>query len=301
MAAETIKILHVSDLHLIDNNDPNCTRIIDRFCDYISGEDNPFTHVLFTGDLMRKNDVNIDDIVITINRIVTSSGVTGREYVYIIPGESDADNAGNNLISQIGKTYKIGNDTTFNSTSNLLNRFNSFRNICDRFYGTINLWNTTDLHAFHNIDGVAFICLNSCFFRTSDNLDNNLFFGIDYVEKLLAKTDDAQTVIILSHHPWEMIAPKDRDWFYARITQLKHKKCYWFCGHLHTCKKYESLPGINVFQAGTLTGYERSAQFSCYNICDNGEIRWKKCFYKSDLGYLANGKDGWKANIITLP
>ena len=134
-----MKILHISDLHLVSTGDRKDyqNHIRERFISFIkqiadeksSAIGIRIDHIIITGDLRdNKTDVKADSVQMVdfvcdfVNEVMDATGVHNVQKVHIVPGNHDLD--------------RVGSASTWEKKNSQFNLF--FWPFCDKFYGVNN-------------------------------------------------------------------------------------------------------------------------------------------------------------------
>lgn len=262
-----MKLLHISDLHLTDILDEGLRKKIHCFCEYLKkmnkSKGTKFDHIVITGDLLEPSGL-VSDCVQMIDEITVAAGVKDRNsvhIVHIVPGHSNV-------------TQSLSCSP---SRSEMLARFDTFRQFCDQFYTTnCNPWKPALLHTkfASQRNDLVILYFNSCLKYDSRNPD--FYIGQLNIDSLLSQSTCAKEIIILSHHmPPPLEIRKLESKLVAKLENVE--LLLWLCGHDHDIPSHRKYftkltvdkRKITCYQTGSLTGYNNvMPHFSYYEIND---------------------------------
>jgi predicted MPP superfamily phosphohydrolase len=316
----SIKILHISDIHL-----PTDTKekqrfltIKERFMKILAlntgiskyANNLPINHIFLSGDIFykgRQSDEDIKIIISFLDDVMSTSGITDKSYVHLVPGNHDLDHSKDKDLSEIFLNF----DEKSAENKVLLNsRFTPFWKLTKAFYGDINPWNNANrAHTYKIINDLAIVYINSELLSRKTGEDDT--FGIsttgsyvlkstktnfcqtEIIEILNTLGSEVTTVLFLAHHPpCNETELADLRRFINNHTE---KKYHWFCGHMHS-DRIIPCDYMNTYQSGSLFGINHTIpDFTIHEL--NGQFPPQRSAFRF-LSHLNNGdKDGiggWK-------
>lgn len=231
-----IKWLHISDIHFnYKNFDSHELRedFIERITSLCQNE--PFTHLFLTGDILFRNNTADSATVAFIKKLIDILQLPA-ENVIIVPGNHDHDRSV--VISTLSALPDQENSTIDSldpsHTALLLNAFSKYDAVYSEIFGSSYYAEHDNPHALSVSDSLTIIKLNTAWLDTDSSSDPSLRIGSRQLQCLLsdAKIDLQKTVnIAVGHHPLHELSPMER----GRVLKLfqKHNIGVYFCGHSH--------------------------------------------------------------------
>ncbi len=231
-----IKWLHLSDIHFnYKNFDSHELREdfiarINLLC-----ENEPFTHLFLTGDILFRNNQADSETVAFINKLISILQLP-TENVIIVPGNHDHNR--DIVISQLAALPNT-EDTTIDSLdqahiSHLLTAFENFDTVYKEIFNSSYYTEYSNPHSILISDSITVTKLNTAWLDTDSSKEPSLRIGSRQLQCLLSETkaDLQETVnIAVGHHPLCELSSNER----ARVLKLfqKHNIGVYFCGHSH--------------------------------------------------------------------
>lgn len=237
-----VKWLHLSDIHFNYKN-YDSSELREAFLDRIKriSEDEPFTHLFLTGDILFRNSELCEETVHFISDLISAIGID-KNHVMLVPGNHDHDRE--KTILNSGDIYKISDEQekvhkseslSTDTIKALLDSFEKFNNLYRSTFGTCYYCeNDTAPHSFYTCEGVNILKLNTAWLDTESNAEGTLCFGSYQLQKLLASQKEALgngITIALGHHPINALLPTERQRLLSMFS--KNNIGLYFCGHNH--------------------------------------------------------------------
>ena len=286
-----IKWLHLSDIHFnFKNYDSHELRedLIARISALCQNE--PFTHLFLTGDILFRNNTADPDTVAFIKKLISILQLP-VENVIIVPGNHDHDR--NAVISTLS-TLPDQEDVTIDALDQsyripLLTAFSKFDAVYTDIFGSCYYTEYDNPHTLSSSNSVTILKLNTAWLDTDSSTDPTLRIGSRQLQLLLSKckTDLQKTVnIAVGHHPLRELSSNER----TRILKLfqKHNIGVYFCGHSHQAniQVYRDYDVIEIIAPG---GYIDDAKYSIGGYVW-GVIDTDTDFYKAEIYNWKNEK-----------
>ena len=231
-----IKWLHLSDIHFnYKNFDSHELRedFIDRI--KLLCQNEPFTHLFLTGDILFRNEQADTETAVFINELITSLQLP-IENVIIVPGNHDHNR--DTVISQLA-ALPDNEDTTIDALDQsyitpLLTAFEKFDAVYKEIFSSGYYTEYSNPHSILVSDSITVIKLNTAWLDTDSSEGPTLRIGSRQLQRLLSdtKADLQKTVnIAVGHHPLHELSSTER----SRVLKLfqKHNIGVYFCGHSH--------------------------------------------------------------------
>lgn len=286
-----MKWLHLSDIHFnFKNYDSHEMR--NDFLERINllSQNEPFTHLFLTGDILYKNTVADQETVEFVNKLIKSLQLT-TENVYIVPGNHDHDR--DVVIEKMASLHSqddvtIDNlDQTFQSS--LYDAFSKFYIVYHDIFGADYYAKQENPHSINNSKFLTVIKLNTAWLDTDSAKDHFLHIGSRQLQLLLSKNKEKlkETVnIAMGHHPLRALSISEQ----SRILNLfqKHNIGIYFCGHSHK-------PNINVYREHDVVEIVAPGGFVDNEHFSTGGYVWGVIdtdmqFYKAEIYNWNDGK-----------
>lgn len=286
-----IKWLHLSDIHFnFKNYDSHELRedLIARISALCQNE--PFTHLFLTGDILFRNNTADPDTIAFIKKLISILQLP-VENVIIVPGNHDHDR--NAVISTLS-TLPDQEDVTIDALDQsyripLLTAFSKFDAVYTDIFGSCYYTEYDNPHTLSSSNSVTILKLNTAWLDTDSSTDPTLRIGSRQLQLLLSKckTDLQKTVnIAVGHHPLRELSSNER----TRILKLfqKHNIGVYFCGHSHQAniQVYRDYDVIEIIAPG---GYIDDAKYSIGGYVW-GVIDTDTDFYKAEIYNWKNEK-----------
>jgi len=252
ITTDSIRILHISDLHLKENDLADNTRIVIKaITDDIKrhSEAKSLDFVLFSGDLVNQggssfSDVDIafltfeEEVIIPIMRAASLP----LEKFFFTPGNHDIIRNADTVRIEKGMKAELKSceavkqfieiDSKSGEGIQRLKKFNEF---AEYFYGKSTL--EKQISGFEstfkfNVGDVkvGISCLNSAWRCYGNEDKENLIIGEPQVLRSLDFIKDCQVKIALVHHNFDWLAEFEREIIEPLITREYQ---LMFCGHVH--------------------------------------------------------------------
>ena len=286
-----IKWLHLSDIHFnYKNFDSHELRedFIDRI--KLLCQNEPFTHLFLTGDILFRNEQADTETAVFINELITSLQLP-IENVIIVPGNHDHNR--DTVISQLA-ALPDNEDTTIDALDQsyitpLLTAFEKFDAVYKEIFSSSYYTEYSNPHSILVFDSITVIKLNTAWLDTDSSEDPTLRIGSRQLQRLLSdtKADLQKTVnIAVGHHPLHELSPMER----GRVLKLfqKHNIGVYFCGHSHQANicVHRDCDVVEIIAPG---GFIDDAKYSVggyvWGVLDT-DIN----FYKAEIYNWKNGK-----------
>lgn len=286
-----IKWLHLSDIHFnFKNYDSHELRedLIARISALCQNE--PFTHLFLTGDILFRNNTADPDTIAFIKKLISILQLP-VENVIIVPGNHDHDRDA--VISTLS-TLPDQEDVTIDALDQsyripLLTAFSKFDAVYTDIFGSSYYTEYDNPHTLSSSNSVTILKLNTAWLDTDSSTDPTLRIGSRQLQLLLSKckTDLQKTVnIAVGHHPLRELSSNER----TRILKLfqKHNIGVYFCGHSHQAniQVYRDYDVIEIIAPG---GYIDDAKYSIGGYVW-GVIDTDTDFYKAEIYNWKNEK-----------
>lgn len=244
-----IRIIHVSDLHL-ENENPSYDKleIIKSLAKDLKSFVDESTLLFFTGDLIDKGAKefkNKDDAFNCFERLFIepllkeNPLLSGR--IFIIPGNHDVFRSKIDQYSEAGlkaelKDVKaLGSFVQENrSLSKHLERLSDYKKWESAFYTKYNNSSSSNFETTFKLKigdyNVGITALNSSWLCKDDYDKENILLGKNQIENSLKVIDDCRVKLALAHHPMEFYRDFDRE-----SSKVLLYKMYdiLFTGHVH--------------------------------------------------------------------
>lgn len=231
-----IKWLHLSDIHFTFKNFDS-HELRENFIDRIKllCQNEPFTHLFLTGDILFRNNPADLETVDFINELINTMQLSSNN-VIIVPGNHDHDR--NVVISQLA-ALPDNSDATIDAlgqphTTTLLAAFERFDAVYTELIHSSYYTEHDNPHSIFSTNSIAIIKLNTAWLDTDSSKEPALRIGSRQLQRLLSETKlDLQktTNIAVGHHPLQEFSSAERN----RVLKLfqKHNIGVYFCGHSH--------------------------------------------------------------------
>lgn len=294
-----IRILHLSDLHLIKESEENKTMSI-LLADLISSidqieEDGKIDLVIFTGDMIDKGGVSFGSIKnafaefenLVITPILTKLNLSKERFVFI-PGNHDTINGRNEQMYKKGllgdtphddyeKIVKMKNSSQDHEY--LRSRTNAFKEYERAYYTDVlgDHYQYGDFESNYKLEidklTIGITSLNSVWLCGLDD-DKEFYLGADQIVNSHHYLSDCNIKIVASHIAYDLLTEAEKDHIKEIITD-NYDLC--LSGHTHTINDgYIALPSgnycMNITSAGTL----------CDNVYARDD-RYKNSFQVIDI------------------
>lgn len=237
-----IKWLHLSDIHFNYKNF-NSNNLRKDFISQIKiiNEEEPFTHLFLSGDILfRYQDPSPD----TINFLIELMNLMDldNEHVIIVPGNHDHDRK--IAIDLTTEYYTIDDEERLvnsfekiseGETQALLNSFRNFDKVYSRLLGHSYYFSENPApHIIDSYDHLNILRLNTAWLDTDSKNDKKLCCGSYDLQNLLAENEvilQQGVNIAIGHHPLDDFLPAER----KRLIDLFKRYGFglYFCGHRH--------------------------------------------------------------------
>ena len=286
-----IKWLHLSDIHFnYKNFDSHELR--EDFLERIKllCQNEPFTHLFLTGDILFRNEQSDAETAAFINELITTLQLP-IENVIIVPGNHDHNRDA--VISQLA-ALPDNEDTTIDSLDQscitpLLAAFEKFDAVYKEIFSSSYYTEYSNPHSILVSDSMTVIKLNTAWLDTDSSEDPSLRIGSRQLQHLLsnAKADLQKTVnIAVGHHPLHELSSAER----SRVLKLfqKHNIGVYFCGHSHQANicVHRDYDVVEIIAPG---GFIDDAKYSVggyvWGILDSDTN-----FYKAEIFNWRNNK-----------
>lgn len=288
-----MKWLHLSDIHFNFKNF-NSHAMREDFIKRISllSQNEPFTHLFLTGDILFKNNEADKETVEFIKNLIEILQLT-VDNIYIVPGNHDHNR--DIVISQLA-TLPNQDDVTIDALdqsfrAQLLGAFSKFDTVYEEIFGSSYRAEDENPHSICTTDSISVIKLNTAWLDTDSAAAPPLRIGSRQLQLLLsaADTDLQKTVnIAMGHHPLQALSVTEQ----SRILKLfqKHNIGIYFCGHSHKANinVYGSHDFIEIIAPG---GFVDNENYSVGGYVW-GVIDTDTNFYKAEIYNWNNGKWG---------
>lgn len=286
-----IKWLHLSDIHFnYKNFDSHELRedFIERITSLCQNE--PFTHLFLTGDILFRNNTADFETVAFIKKLIDILQLPA-ENVIIVPGNHDHDRSVvistlNALPDQADGTIDALDQS---NRALLLTAFSKYDAVYSEIFGSSYYTEYDNPHALSISDSLTIIKLNTAWLDTDSSSDPSLRIGSRQLQILLsdAKIDLQKTVnIAVGHHPIRELSSAER----TRVLKLfqKHNIGIYFCGHSHqsTIQVHRDYDVIEIVAPG---GFIDDAKYSIGGYVW-GVIDTDTDFYKAEIYNWKNEK-----------
>lgn len=231
-----IKWLHLSDIHFNFKNYAS-HELREDFINRINFlcQNEPFTHLFLTGDILFRNNPADPETVAFIKELINILQLPVKN-VIIVPGNHDHNREV--VISQLAALPNI-EDTTIDDLdqsfrTSLLTAFGNFNVVYNEIFDSDYYIEYDNPHSISISDAITVIKLNTAWLDTDSSTDPSLRIGSRQLQLLLSqtKTDLQKTVnIAVGHHPLCQLSATERN----RILKLfqKYNIGVYFCGHSH--------------------------------------------------------------------
>ncbi len=286
-----IKWLHLSDIHFnYKNFDSHELRedFIERITSLCQNE--PFTHLFLTGDILFRNNTADSETVAFIKKLVDILQLPA-ENVIIVPGNHDHDRS---VVISTLNALPDQTDVTIDALDQsnralLLTAFSKYDAVYSEIFGSSYYTEYDNPHALSTSDSLTIIKLNTAWLDTDSSSDPSLRIGSRQLQILLsdAKIDLQKTVnIAVGHHPIRELSSAER----TRVLKLfqKHNIGIYFCGHSHqsTIQIHRDYDVIEIVAPG---GFIDDAKYSIGGYVW-GVIDTDTDFYKAEIYNWKNEK-----------
>ncbi len=231
-----IKWLHLSDIHFnFKNFDSHSLRedFIERITSLSQNE--PFTHLFLTGDILFRNDQADTGTVTFIKKLIEALQLP-LENVILVPGNHDHNrdiviNQLNGLPDQKDTTIDALDESFIKS---LLEAFDKFDAVYTEVFSSNYYSKHDNPHAVCFYPSMTVIKLNTAWLDTDSGRSQSLRIGRRQLQLLLSAADkDLQESVnvAVGHHPLEELTVSER----TNILELfkKHNIGIYLCGHTH--------------------------------------------------------------------
>jgi len=294
-SAQSLHILHISDIHYALDKDPTITCIFHEFLEDIkkwrAQQNNTKIHsICLTGDIAQSGQENqYHSINEKINSILTTTGCP-IENLFIIPGNHDVQEY--DQISPQGKTLlEQARDNKMNIDTGVLSNEDHYRIFHDKFAhyyrfienaGYLNSlpenhnhmpkpWYNRKLKDFP----VRIMGLNSALFCLKDFCQyGNIRMGTHqfheaFFQGKVGDPPDNELVILLTHHPVNWLAEKESEDY---STLMERYSVIHLHGHIHKTKiekkqrLFSSSGGYVSIGTGSLYGEKGTEDINTYHI-----------------------------------
>jgi HEAT repeat protein/predicted MPP superfamily phosphohydrolase len=294
-SAQTLNILHISDIHYAIEKDPTITCIFHEFLQDIKKwraqqNNNKIHSICLTGDIAQSGQENqYHSINKKIKDILTTIGCP-PENLFIIPGNHDVQEY--DKISLQGKTLlEQVRDNQMNIDTGVLSSFENYRQFHDKFAnfyrfiensGYLNSlpenlndlpkpWYNRKLKDFP----VRIMGLNSALFCLKDFCQyGNLRMGTHqfheaYFQGKVGDRRDQELVILLTHHPLNWLIETEYEDY---STLMERYAVIHLHGHIHKTHIYKkqrlfsSSGGYVSIGTGSLYGEKGKEDINTYHI-----------------------------------
>lgn len=288
-----MKWLHLSDIHFNFKN-YNSHAMREDFIKRISllSQNEPFTHLFLTGDILFKNNEADKETVEFIKNLIEILQLTA-DNIYIVPGNHDHNR--DIVISQLA-TLPNQDDVTIDDLDQafrmqLLGAFTKFDTVYEEILGSSYRTEDENPHSVCTTDSISVIKLNTAWLDTDSAAAPPLRIGSRQLQLLLSAADtDLQTTvnIAMGHHPLQALSVTEQ----SRILKLfqNHNIGIYFCGHSHKANinVYRSHDVIEIIAPG---GFVDNENYSVGGYVW-GVIDTDTNFYKAEVYNWNNGKWG---------
>ena len=184
-----IKWLHLSDIHFnFKNYDSHELRedLIARISALCQNE--PFTHLFLTGDILFRNNTADPDTIAFIKKLISILQLP-VENVIIVPGNHDHDR--NAVISTLS-TLPDQEDVTIDALDQsyripLLTAFSKFDAVYTDIFGSCYYTEYDNPHTLSSSNSVTILKLNTAWLDTDSSTDPTLRIGSRQLQLLLSK------------------------------------------------------------------------------------------------------------------
>lgn len=244
---ERIGILHLSDIHLCEENEKEIVQLLDKLnCDIdvvCQSEKFKIQAICLTGDLINKGSENASAfasferafLMPLLNKFHLDSNS-----VFIVPGNHEVDiskidrftEAG--LVSQLTSEETV-KDLTRGQSQSALERLSYFKEIQQKYCTAKLVHEDVFCRCYQkSIDGVpfGFACLNSSWRSSGKGSDErgNMILGACQVEQAIHALENAKVKVCLLHHPLDWLT----EWDKYDIEKLLCNFDFILNGHIHT-------------------------------------------------------------------
>lgn len=286
-----IKWLHLSDIHFnFKNYDSHELR--EDFLNRIKllCQNEPFTHLFLTGDLLFRNNQADPETVGFIKKLIGILQLPD-ENVVVVPGNHDHDrNAAISQIESLPKKKELAVDElNKDSVVSLLTAFDRFDAVYTEVFGSSYYAEYSNPHIITSAMPITVIKLNTAWLDTDSKKSRSLRVGSRQLQLLLSDADtDLQKSlnIAVGHHPLKELAAKEQN----RVLDLfqKHNIGIYFCGHSHQAniQIHHNHDVIEIIAPGGIIDNDGfSVGGYVWGIIDNDTN-----FYKAEIYNWKNGK-----------
>lgn len=244
---ERIGILHLSDIHLCEENEKEIVQLLDKLnCDIdvvCQSEKFKIQAICLTGDLINKGSENASAfasferafLMPLLNKFHLDSNS-----VFIVPGNHEVDiskidrftEAG--LVSQLTSEETV-KDLTRGQSQSALERLSYFKEIQQKYCTAKLVHEDVFCRCYQkSIDRVpfGFACLNSSWRSSGKGSDErgNMILGACQVEQAIHALENAKVKVCLLHHPLDWLT----EWDKYDIEKLLCNFDFILNGHIHT-------------------------------------------------------------------
>ncbi|MBU9190305.1 metallophosphoesterase [Burkholderia gladioli] len=280
----TIRLLHLSDLHLMNGLYEDQRVVLDALFEDLKTQRNaigPADAVLFSGDLIGKGTFSPDTTESLRQKffspILQSSGAPD-DRVFMVPGNHDVEQSKRSRLAKLAienlKSIDDVNGTLDDpsSVSALSTAFENF-SIINKEFAKSNRLYTNGLYESYEIDiygkkiGIAAINSAWCATGKSENADyGKLLIGGRQIEQLIRSLSNCDIKLALLHHPFSWLAEFDQSNVQRKIYDNFDGV---FFGHNHHGDVSTiARPSGKIFISNAGCLYQGRGYFNSYSIIE---------------------------------
>lgn len=244
-----IRIIHVSDLHL-EKEIPSFEKaaIIQALAEDLKNQIDENTILFFTGDLIDKGGYNFSDkpnAFFAFEKVfidpILKENPSLKGKIFVVPGNHDVFRDKIDKYSESGlksELYSVKGLDSFIQENRLkskhLDRLEDYKSWESDFYKRYNSKESTNFEFSYKLNigkyKVGITCLNTAWLCKDEFDKENLLLGKNQIENSLAKINDCQVKLALSHHPLEFFKEFDKETL--KIAIYRNYDIF-FTGHVH--------------------------------------------------------------------
>ena len=298
-----IKWLHISDIHFAyAGYDTGLARKDLLSCLHKIGENEMFTDIFVTGDVLYRNKEDADNTISFLNEVVASVGVT-KEHVWIVPGNHDhcRETCGD-IYSKIYKAKDPSlavDELADDEIDNLVNAFEYYKNFLDLFYGEERTYDERKMHWHAKLQGnCSVVGVNTAWLEKDTCKKPYVRIGLKNLLDVFSSInlENKDMCIAIGHHPigtlWKGEQERILDLFRRNNVQI------YLCGHEHgaSVKYYEDAGVVQIDAAGLLVDGFSYGGF-CIGTVDTDNDIQKVEFFKWNKSAEHWGPDGERVGV----
>jgi SOS regulatory protein LexA len=237
-----IKWLHLSDIHFNYKN-YNSHSLREDFINRIESlvQNEPFTHLFISGDILYQNQEADSDTIIFIQKLISIMQIS-QENVFIVPGNHDHDRTQtDSILDELFKGSKrkdhaniIDNISKISALS-LINSFQNYGNVYESLFEKSYYTDFDNPHIVVCTEQFSIIKLNTAWLDVnSTKKENYLTVGTRHLQIALSAYEEIlnKTVnIAIGHHSLDDMTTEDRKKVLDQFE--RHNIGIYFCGHRH--------------------------------------------------------------------